>query len=225
VHRLHQRASHVIVHFLAFGGTGVRGVFSQHDDCAWRTPLGKGGVPCKADIPRRVILGMGAASTGRGSCVRRTTTAPREATVSLIREYTPTPGVDRAGPQQPHGPLGCELHVVSVNEWRTSQNCSRCWHAHALGEMDYKCKACRQQELQGGDSRQPQQLHVKVVRDARGRRVVCALVLHRDLNAARNMCAKLIYMLVPRWMIDPRQLAQLEVCLVPPSQRQQQAAA
>ena len=152
-------------------------------------------------IPPVAIVGLGNASAGWNSVISRSISAPRVALTDLFRrEYTSSGGVQR-GVHRPDGSR-CSMHLISVDEHRSSRTCSRCFHTENLSQMQqHKLKCCRQGTLLGGPNRQPQQQHN------------VGLVLDRDVNAARVITARTVHELWPRWMQDLGQQQQLRACL------------
>lgn len=201
VHVLQQKQMHRICQGLAFGATGVKGRWSRFD--SWHSVVGPGGVGTKSAIPPVAIVGLGNASAGWNSIISRPISAPRVALTSLFRrEYTSSGGVQRGVHRQDGS--RCSMHLISVDEHRSSQTCSRCFHTNNLSQLQqHKLKCCRQGTLLGGPNRQPQQQH----------NVSPALVLDRDVNAARVITARSVHELWPRWMHDPGQQQQLQACL------------
>lgn len=199
VHILKQKQMHRICQGMAFGATGVKGRWSKFD--GWHSVVGPGGVTTKAEIPPVAIVGLGSASAGWGSAISRPISAPRAALTDLFRrEYTSSGGVQR-GVHRPDGSR-CSMHLISVDEHRSSQTCSRCFHSGDLSQLQqHKLKRCQQGTLLGGPNRQPQQQHD------------IGLVLDRDVNAARVITARAVHDLLPGWMHDQGQLQQLRACL------------
>ena len=200
---------HRICQGLAFGATGVKGRWSVHDR-RWHSVVAAGGVPSREAVPPVAIVGLGNASAGWGSCISRPISAPVSALTDFFRrEYCSSGGVQRGVHRGAVGQWRCSMHLVSVDEYRSSQTCSRCFNLASLTQHHtrvHKLKQCAQRgQLQGGPTRQPDQCHNLNPRP---------LIVDRDINAARVLTARAVYDLFPGWMLDRQQREQLESCLM-----------
>jgi hypothetical protein len=226
-HPLKQKQMHYICQCLAFGGTGVKGRWLRSYDTAWR-PVVAGGAQSRADIPPVAIVGLGNASAGWGSGISRKGSAPVAALASFFRrEY--------GGGKGPKGQAGrCSMHLIIIDEHRSSKTCSRCYHREGLSDgPTHKLKVCNQGQLQPepavgdaqqllgaafgggvgagvgvGGYRQAQQQHDP------------GLYVDRDVNAARVLGTRTVYDLVPGGMLQAQQKRQLEKCIVERRRRQ-----
>jgi hypothetical protein len=179
------RQLHRIIQELCFKGTSVRGGrwsrFSPH----WR-PSRCGGLQRQA-TPWRVVLTLGRVTAGRGSCISRPHgNCPLVALTDLFwREHASLDGVERGLPLlHPDSPARCSMHLVDVDEYRTSQTCSRCFHFEGMKQ----CKLHRSKVCMHGDIDSTCQL-LQQQHTGRHSRV------DRDLNAVRNIGAKAVVQL------------------------------
>lgn len=97
----------------------------------------------------------------------------------------------------------CSMHLLSVDEFRSSQTCSRCFQlglkqARIKDKQQHKVKYCDKgtltldgRQLPVGN-RQAEQCHAEYT----GR-----LYVDRDVNAARVLTAWYLFDFFPRWMI------------------------
>jgi hypothetical protein len=166
VHRAREREWHRIAQQLAWGYTGVRGRWSHF------APH----VPHRhSDCPELVVIGWGAASAGHGSSISRVGCGPSKAFIQFMRSNYSQYNV----------------HVLRVNEHRTSKICTNCWHC---GHSDYTFTKTR-----NGKRTQTSTFMLQVCQNP-----TCKLVVDRDVSAAIAIMARLLGMLVPaapQWLL------------------------
>lgn len=173
----------------------MKGRWSRFEE--WRSGLGGGRVRT-CELPPVAIVGLGNASAGHGSIISRRISASVASFTSFFRrEYTSGPVTRRGlGTNLSDPASGCRMYLVSVDEYNTSQTCSRCFvrglrEARINGQGVYSLKVCPHGAVPQGGSRQPQQQHVGV-----------ELFLDRDRCAARMIVTKLMFLVFPPWMVD-----------------------
>lgn len=202
VHMLQQKQMHRVAQCLAVGFTGVKGKWSKFDG-HWRSGFGGGRSSSSFKLPPVAIVALGNASAGWGSSLSRNGSAPVASLTDFLRREYSTAGVTVRGLHLPAGGR-CSMHLISVDEFRSSQTCSRCFqlklqNARIGGVKQHKVLYCEQgvlpaEAIHPAGSRQPEQCHDAC---AGGR-----LYVNRDVNAARNLTALALFMLFARWCID-----------------------
>jgi hypothetical protein len=186
VHCLQRRQFHRMAQLFTRGVTTVRG--------KWLTEQPRR-IPDVAK-PSMCVVGLGNASVGWNSPISRKHTAPVVSFYDFMqREYAA---------RDDH------VWVVHVDEYRTSQVCSRCWlHVKRRGVDGMKQMAVGPKD---GDKSPCWKLKKCVS----GQGCCRNLVVDRDVNAARNMTAVLLQHLF-EGHVDEEQQQQLNACFLRPS--------
>jgi hypothetical protein len=169
---LTQQHFHRLVQLLLWGFFTVKGVYSKHAD------------PPLLEKPAVAIIGLGDASAGHGGCISRKGHAPTKKLQAFIVDHYY--GAE-LGSGQTH------VCLLMIDEWRTSQVCSRCGNRSLtkFGGVN-KLLAC------GSDSccAKPNSPDKKP-----------PLVMDRDLNAGRNILMVMMAQLFPTAFCDALMLS------------------